>query len=195
MSCRMLIFCVHPSPRRKGSTPRSPFPSCSARKDWVDVNETILEVVALARSEVQSNGVSLRSRLAEDLPLILGDRIQLQQVLLNLIINAIEAMNEVSDAPRELFIASAKDDSQGVLVAVRDSGPGLDLGGLDRLFHAFYTTKPQGMGMGLAISRSIVEAHGDRKSTRLNSSHSQISYAVFCLKKKKTVHAADHMLT
>src|SRR6266446_6168233 len=104
-----------------------------SRKDWVDVNETILEVVALARSEVQSNGVSLRSRLAEDLPLILGDRIQLQQVLLNLIINAIEAMNEVSDAPRELFIASAKDDSQGVLVAVRDSGPGLDLGGLDRL--------------------------------------------------------------
>ena len=133
-----------------------------SRKDWVDVNETILEVVALARSEVQSNGVSLRSRLAEDLPLILGDRIQLQQVLLNLIINAIEAMNEVSDAPRELFIASAKDDSQGVLVAVRDSGPGLDLGGLDRLFHAFYTTKPQGMGMGLAISRSIVEAHGGR---------------------------------
>jgi len=133
-----------------------------SRKDWVDVNETILEVVALARSEVQSNGVSLRSRLAEDLPLILGDRIQLQQVLLNLIINAIEAMNEVSDAPRELFIASAKDDSQGVLVAVRDSGPGLDLGGLDRLFHAFYTTKPQGMGMGLAISRSIIEAHGGR---------------------------------
>jgi len=133
-----------------------------SRKDWVDVNETILEVVALARSEVQSNGVSLRARLAEDLPLILGDRIQLQQVLLNLIINAIEAMNEVSDAPRELFIASAKDDSQGVLVAVRDSGPGLDLGGLDRLFHAFYTTKPQGMGMGLAISRSIVEAHGGR---------------------------------
>ncbi|TML56954.1 MAG: PAS domain S-box protein [Actinobacteria bacterium] len=133
-----------------------------SRKDWVDVNETILEVVALARSEVQSNGVSLRARLAEDLPLILGDRIQLQQVLLNLIINAIEAMNEVSDAPRELFITSAKDDSQGMLVAVRDSGPGLDPGGLDRLFHAFYTTKPQGMGMGLAISRSIVEAHGGR---------------------------------
>jgi len=145
-----------------------------SRKDWVDVNETILEVVALARSEVQSNGVSLRSRLAEDLPLILGDRIQLQQVLLNLIINAIEAMNEVSDAPRELFIASAKDDSQGVLVAVRDSGPGLDLGGLDRLFHAFYTTKPQGMGMGLAISRSIVEAHGGRLWATANVPHGAV---------------------
>src|SRR2546421_2680207 len=137
-----------------------------SRKDWVDVNETILEVVALARSEVQSNGVSLRSRLAEDPPLILGDRIQLQQVLLNLIINAIEAMNEVSDAPRELFIASAKDDSQGVLVAVRDSGPGLDLGGLDRLLHAFYT-----------------------RSEEHTSGHLVISYAVFCLKKKKKITA------
>ena len=106
--------------------------------------------------------------------LILGDRIQLQQVLLNLIINAIEAMNEVSDAPRELLIASAKDDSQGVLVAVRDSGPGLDLGGLDRLFHAFYTTKPQGMGMGLAISRSLVEAHGGRLWATANVPHGAV---------------------
>ncbi len=132
------------------------------RKDRVDVNETIREVIALARSEVQSNGVSVRTRLGEELPLILGDRIQLQQVILNLMINAIEAMNEVSDAPRELLISSAKDDSQSVLVSVRDSGPGLNPESLDRLFHAFYTTKPHGMGMGLAISRSIVEAHGGR---------------------------------
>ena len=133
-----------------------------SRKDRVDVNETILEVIALARSEVQSNGVSLRTRLGDELPLVLGDRIQLQQVILNLMINAIEAMNEVSDAPRELLISSAKDDSQSVLVSVRDSGPGLNPESLDRLFHAFYTTKPHGMGMGLAISRSIVEAHGGR---------------------------------
>ena len=132
-----------------------------SRKDWVDVNETILEVLALARSQVQSNGVSLRTRLAEDLPLILGDRIQLQQVLLNLIINAIEAMNDVSDA-RELSISSVNDDSRNLLVAVGDSGPGLDPRNPDRLFQAFYTTKPHGMGMGLAISRSIVEALGGR---------------------------------
>jgi C4-dicarboxylate-specific signal transduction histidine kinase len=138
-----------------------------SRKDWVDVNEAILEVVALTRSEVQSNAVSLRTRLGEDLPLILGDRIQLQQVILNLIINAIEAMNDASDA-RELSISSAKDESRNVVVAVRDSGPGLDPTNLDRLFHAFYTTKLHGMGMGLAISRSIVERYGGRLWARPN---------------------------
>src|SRR5258708_19326716 len=122
-----------------------------SRKHWVDVNDTILEVIALARSQVQSNGVSLQTRLGEDLPLILGDRIQLQQVLLNLIITPIPAMNDVS-APRELSVSSANDDSRNVLVAVRDSGPGLDPGELDRLFEAFYTTKPPGMGLGRAIS-------------------------------------------
>jgi C4-dicarboxylate-specific signal transduction histidine kinase len=132
-----------------------------SRKHWIDVNDTILEVIALARSQVQSNSVSLQTRLGEDLPLILGDRIQLQQVLLNLIINAIEAMNDVRDV-RELSVSSANDDSRNVLVAVRDSGPGLDPGALDRLFEAFYTTKPDGMGMGLAISHSIVEALGGR---------------------------------
>ncbi len=144
------------------------------RKDRVDVNETIREVIALARSEVQSNGVSVRTRLGEELPLILGDRIQLQQVILNLMINAIEAMNEVSDAPRELSITSATDESKRVLVAVRDSGLGLHPGSLDRLFDAFYTTKPQGMGMGLAISRSIVEAHGGRLWVTPNEPHGAV---------------------
>jgi len=144
------------------------------RKDWVDVNETIREVIALARSEVQSNGVSVRTRLGEELPLILGDRIQLQQVILNLMINAIEAMNEVSDAPRELSITSATDESKRVLVAVRDSGLGLHPRSLDRLFDAFYTTKPQGMGMGLAISRSIVEAHGGRLWVTPNEPHGAV---------------------
>jgi C4-dicarboxylate-specific signal transduction histidine kinase len=133
-----------------------------SRRDWVDVNETIREVLALARTEVHSNGVALRTRLGDGLPLILGDRIQLQQVILNLIMNAIEAMHGSDDAPRELSINSARADAQRVLVAVRDSGHGLHPGGLDRLFHAFYSTKPHGMGMGLAISRSIVEAHGGR---------------------------------
>ena len=132
------------------------------QKDWLDINETILEVIALARSQVQGNRVSIETQLADDVPLILGDRIQLQQVILNLIINAIEAMSGVNEGPRELLVGSGKDESQSVLVTVRDSGPGLDPESVDRLFTAFYTTKPQGMGMGLAISRSIIEAHSGR---------------------------------
>jgi two-component system, LuxR family, sensor kinase FixL len=132
------------------------------RKDWLDINETILEVVALARSEAQSSRVSLQTQLSKEVPLILGDRIQLQQVILNLIINAIEAMSGIGEGPRELQVGSGKDESQGVRVTVRDSGPGLDPESLDHLFTAFYTTKPQGMGMGLAISRSIIEAHSGR---------------------------------
>jgi two-component system, LuxR family, sensor kinase FixL len=134
----------------------------SPRKDRLDINETILEVIALARGEAQNNRVSLQTQLSSDLPLILGDRIQLQQVILNLIINAIEAMSEIGEGPRELLVGSRKDDSRGVLVTVRDSGLGLDPKSLDHLFTAFYTTKPQGMGMGLAIGRSIIEAHGGR---------------------------------
>jgi two-component system, LuxR family, sensor kinase FixL len=130
------------------------------QKDWVSINETILEVVALARSEIQKSRVSLQTQLSDGVPLIFGDRIQLQQVILNLIINAIEAMSGAGENPRELVIGSEKDESQGVLVAVRDSGPGLDSESLKHIFTPFYTTKSQGMGMGLAISRSIIEAHG-----------------------------------
>jgi PAS domain S-box-containing protein len=153
---------------------RAPVKKAPSRKDWVDVNATILEVIALARSEVTSHGVSLQTRLGDDVPLILGDRIQLQQVILNLMINAIEAMSGISDAPRELIVGSAKDASPRVLVAVRDSGPGLNPASVDRLFHAFYTTKPQGMGMGLAISRSIVEAHGGRLWATANVPHGAV---------------------
>ena len=145
------------------------------RKDWLDINETILEVIALARSEVQRNRVSLQTQLSSDLPLILGDRIQLQQVILNLIINAIEAMSGAGDGPRELLVGSGKDESKGVLVAVRDSGPGLDPESLDHLFTAFFTTKPQGMGMGLAISRSIIEAHGGRLWATANNGPARLS--------------------
>jgi PAS domain S-box-containing protein len=131
------------------------------QKDWVNINETISEVIAMTRSEVQGNRIALKTQLSGELPVVLGDRIQLQQVILNLIINAIEAMSGAGD-PRELEVGTGKDEAQGVRVAVRDSGPGLDPDGLDHLFTAFYTTKPQGMGMGLAISRSIIEAHGGR---------------------------------
>jgi signal transduction histidine kinase len=132
------------------------------RKDWLDVNETIHEVIALAHSEVQRNGVALETQLSDDVPVILADRIQMQQVLLNLMMNAIEAMSGAGEGPRELLVRSGIDESQGVLVAVQDSGPGLDPKSLDHLFDAFYTTKPDGLGMGLAISRSLVEAHGGR---------------------------------
>jgi C4-dicarboxylate-specific signal transduction histidine kinase len=132
------------------------------RQDRLDMNEAILEVIALTRSEMIRNGVSLRTQLAKDLPSVQGDRIQLQQVMLNLIINAIEAMRSESNGTRELLIATGEDGSSGVRVAVRDSGPGLEPEGFGRLFDAFYTTKSGGMGMGLSICRSIIEAHGGR---------------------------------
>jgi C4-dicarboxylate-specific signal transduction histidine kinase len=132
------------------------------QKDWLDVNETIYEVVALARSEVQRNGVALETQLSEHVPVILADRIELQQVILNLVMNGIEAMNTVTDRPREMVIRSATHESDKVLVTVQDSGIGIDSQNLDKIFDTFYTTKPQGMGMGLAISRTIVENHGGR---------------------------------
>ena len=132
------------------------------RKDALEINGAILEVIALTRGEILKNGVSVQTQLAEGLPLIQGDRVRLQQVILNLIINAVEAMSAVSEGARELLISTGKDASGGVLVAVRDSGPGLNPESFARLFDAFYTTKPGGMGMGLSICRSIVEAHGGR---------------------------------
>jgi signal transduction histidine kinase len=99
-------------------------------------------------------------RLSEGLPQILGDRVQLQQVILNLIMNAIEAMSEVREGPRELSISTGRAEPDGVLIAVSDTGPGLPRPGVERVFDAFYTTKPSGLGMGLSICRSIVEAHG-----------------------------------
>jgi PAS domain S-box-containing protein len=132
------------------------------RKATLDINETILETVALTRGEMQRHGISLQTELMNGLPRIWGDRVQLQQVILNLIINAIEAMSEVSDASRELLISSRVDAPGGVIVIVRDSGPGLKAESVDHLFDPFYTTKAAGLGMGLSICRSITEAHGGR---------------------------------
>ena len=124
-----------------------------------DLNEAIRDVIALSRSEVRRHGVALHSELATNLPTVEGDRVQLQQVILNLIINAVEAMSSLDQGPRELLITTQPHGPIGALVAVRDSGPGLDPQTVDHLFEAFYTTKPDGMGMGLAICRSIIEAH------------------------------------
>ena len=132
-----------------------------ARKDAVAINDAILEVIALTRTEATNNSVSVRTQLAEGLPRVQGDRVQLQQVLLNLIINAIEAMRDIGEEERELLI-STRNEPYGVSVGVRDTGPGLSPESLSRLFEPFYTTKPEGMGMGLSICRSIIEAHGGR---------------------------------
>jgi signal transduction histidine kinase len=122
------------------------------------------------------NGVSLQTDLASGLPSVHGDRIQLQQVVLNLILNAVEAMGAQRDGTRELMIATGEDGATGVIVTVRDSGPGLGPEGLERLFDAFYSTKPGGMGMGLAICRSIIDIHGGKIIAAANVP----SGAVFC---------------
>jgi PAS domain S-box-containing protein len=132
-----------------------------ARKDFLDLNEVILEVIELTRAELSDHGVLLQTELAQGLPLIRGDRVQLQQVMMNLIVNAIEAMCEMSDGRRDLLI-STRIEAGDVTVAVRDSGPGVSDGAYDKVFEAFHTTKPTGLGMGLSICRSIVEAHGGR---------------------------------
>ena len=132
------------------------------RKDGLQINDAILEIIALTRGEAAKYGVSVRTQLAEALPLVQGDRVQLQQVILNLIINAVEAMSSLDDGLRELLICTAQAEPDGVFVAVRDSGPGLSAGSLERVFDAFYTTKPGGLGMGLSICHSIIEAHGGR---------------------------------
>ena len=138
------------------------------RELFVDINQAIREVIALTQTETQRNAVSLHSRLADDLPFVSADRVQLQQVMINLIINAIEAMAGAGDGARELTIVSGIDDANDVVVEVQDTGPGIEPEKLDRLFQSFYTTKPDGIGMGLAISRSIVEAHGGRLSATPN---------------------------
>jgi PAS domain S-box-containing protein len=141
------------------------------RRDRLDINETIREVAALAQSELQRHGVALETQLldeAHDVPVIFADRVQFQQVIHNLIINAIEAISGAGDGPRELLIRCGIDKSERLLVAVRDSGPGLDPKSVDRVFDAFYTTKPRGLGMGLAICRSIIEAHGGRLWATVN---------------------------
>jgi PAS domain S-box-containing protein len=148
------------------------------RYDRVDINEAILEVIEMTRSELLRNDVSLQTDLATGLPVVRGDRIQLQQIVLNLTMNAVEAMSEVSKGSRNLLISTAEDVSNSVLVAVRDSGPGLNPESLERLFDPFYTTKPSGMGMGLSICRSIIEVHGGRLWAAANAPRGAIFHFI-----------------
>lgn len=139
------------------------------RNDLVDLNEVIVEVFSLAQSEARRNRVLLKRQLKDDLPQIHADRVQLQQVILNLIMNGLEAIAKSKNGARELSVSSNQDNTDNVVIAVSDSGDGLDAANLDRVFDAFFTTKPDGMGMGLAISRTIIESHGGRLWATPNS--------------------------
>jgi C4-dicarboxylate-specific signal transduction histidine kinase len=143
------------------------------RKDLLDLNRKIVEVLAFTEQELRSHDIVLDTRLDSTLPQVTGDRVQLQQVLLNLIVNASEAMSAVNDRPRVLTIVSAL-GTDGVVVEVRDSGIGLDPHHAEQVFDAFYTTKAEGLGIGLSISRSIVEAHGGRLWAAPNQPHGAV---------------------
>jgi C4-dicarboxylate-specific signal transduction histidine kinase len=144
------------------------------RKEWLDINETILEVIALAQYQLRRNAILVETGFGHHLTLVRGDRVQLQQVLLNLIINAIEAMNGIKDRPRKLTIVSVSDGPDAIAVEVRDAGIGLDPEHAPHLFEPFYTTKAEGLGIGLSISHSIVEAHGGRLSAAANQPHGAV---------------------
>ena len=144
------------------------------REDRLDINHKIAEVLALTEHELRSHDIVLRTELDRTLPRVAGDRVQLQQVLLNLIVNAVEAMSAVHDRSRELTIVSRQDEPDAVLVEVRDSGSGLDSQRAEQVFEAFYTTKTEGIGIGLSISRSIIEAHGGRLWASANAPHGAV---------------------
>jgi C4-dicarboxylate-specific signal transduction histidine kinase len=139
------------------------------QRESVDLNEIIREMIVLLRSELMRRSISVRAELAPDLPYVMGDRVQLQQVMMNLMTNSIDAMKDVN-GPRELAIKSQRAEHEQVMVSVSDTGVGLPPQQTDQIFHAFFTTKPHGTGMGLSISRSIVESHSGRLWASDNSS-------------------------
>jgi PAS domain S-box-containing protein len=145
---------------------RAMFKNDSREKALLDVNEVIREVIALLHSELQNHQILVQTELISQLPPVLADRLQLQQVVANLVANAIEAMDTVADRARTLRLKSVIREPDGVLIMVEDSGPGIDPENVDRIFHPFFTTKSQGTGMGLPICRSIIEAHNGRLSVR-----------------------------
>jgi signal transduction histidine kinase len=141
---------------------RAAFSKRTFTPESLDLNETVHEVVALSLSELQRNKVIVQAEFVDDLPSIKGDRIELQQVVLNLLRNASDAMVDVDDRPRQLLIRTDMEGEEGVRLTVRDAGVGIDSQGMDKLFDAFYSTKTGGMGIGLSVSRSIIERHHGR---------------------------------
>ncbi|HEY4781647.1 MAG TPA: ATP-binding protein [Chthoniobacterales bacterium] len=166
---------------------RSLFKRGTQQRELVDVNEVIREMVVLLRSQAIRYSISVRTEQAEDLPRIMGDRVQLQQVLMNLIINAIEAMKDV-DGPRELAVKSQPAEDEHLMVTVSDTGVGLPRHQADQIFNAFFTTKPEGTGMGLRISRSIVESHGGRLWADGNSPRGASFHLTLPSKSKTDTH-------
>ena len=146
----------------------------SPRIDQVDLNTAVLEVLALAHAQAENNRIAVQTDLATNLPTLKADRVQLQQVMLNLVVNAIEAMSLVNDRPCELSVATGHDGPSHLFVEVRDSGPGVDPSDMDAVFRSFYSTKPNGMGMGLSISHSIIEAHSGSLEVLPNQPHGAI---------------------
>jgi C4-dicarboxylate-specific signal transduction histidine kinase len=145
---------------------RAMFKNDSRQKTLLDINQVIRDVLALLRSELQTHQILVQAELSPDVPSVLADRVQMQQVIANLVMNAIEAMNSVNDRARTLRLKSALREADGVLVTVEDSGPGIDSKNMNHIFNPFFTTKSTGMGMGLSICRSIIEAHDGRLSAR-----------------------------
>jgi PAS domain S-box-containing protein len=169
-ACRSVEWIIHDGNRASEviRRVRALANKTSLEKVPLDVNDIVRETIPLVQRELIGHQVSLRMELAATLPMIMGDRVQLQQVIINLVMNGIEAMQSVTDRPRELVIRSRQDETQQVLVSVTDCGVGISAENADRLFTAFFTTKSSGMGMGLPICRSIVEGHGGRLSASGN---------------------------
>ena len=161
------------------------------QKDRFDLNEAINEVIVLARGEITKNGVSVDTHPTEGALSIEGDRVQLQQVVLNLVMNAVEAMGSVQEGPRELSISTEQTQANGVLVAVRDSGPGVDPENIERVFEPFYTTKSSGVGMGLSICRSIIDAHGGRLWAEANEPRGSVFQFTLPSAEKELMNSAS----
>jgi signal transduction histidine kinase len=160
---------------------RALFGRKSTTTESMDLNEATREVIALSLSELQGSGVILRADLGDDLPLVTGDRVQLQQVILNLLRNATDAMNGVDDHPKQLVIRTERDNDDGVCLSVQDAGVGFAPEDIDQMFDAFYTTKSGGMGIGLSVSRSIIERHRGRLwATRNNGPGATFAFCIPC---------------
>jgi C4-dicarboxylate-specific signal transduction histidine kinase len=163
------------------------------RKHRFDLNEAINEVIGLARSAITKNGVLVQTSLTREKLLVDGDRVQLQQVVLNLLLNAVEAMGSVPEGSRELSVSSGDSETDGVLVAVCDSGPGIEPDHLELVFETFYTTKPSGVGMGLSICRSIIDAHGGRLWAGANEPRGAVlRFTLPAATEQMHTHSIDH---
>jgi len=157
---------------------RTMFKKGSVDTDRVDVNELIENILALARGQIQKEGISVRTSLRSDIPRVLAGRTQLQQVLMNLTLNAVEAMGTIANRKRLLAIDTAMHDPANILITVGDSGAGIESQNLDRIFDAFFTTKSEGMGMGLSICRSIIEGYGGRIWATCKDSYGSVFHVI-----------------